>query len=148
MKADSRSSGRGIPAADVDGDSPTSPKTYHSITEVSQMLDVRPHVLRYWESQFPMLRPKKGRSGSRMYRDRDIELITRIKVLLYDKGFTIKGARRRVRLEHRKEIEERQLGLGIDNPWAEGLGQVREELLEILQALRVGEAKVAARTGK
>jgi DNA-binding transcriptional MerR regulator len=136
MSTDSGVTGEGIPVAAVDADPSASQKTYYSITEVSQMLDVRPHVLRYWESQFPMLRPKKGRSGSRMYRDREIELITRIKVLLYDKGFTIKGARRRVRLEHRKEIEERQLALGIDNPWAEGLGQLREELLQILRALR------------
>ncbi len=49
-------------------------KTYFSISEVAELLDVRPHVLRYWETQFPMLRPRKGRSGSRMYREREVEL--------------------------------------------------------------------------
>ena len=118
------------------GDPVPETKTYYSISEVSQMLDIRPHVLRYWETQFPMLRPKKGRSGSRMYREHEIEMIRRLKTLLYEKGFTIKGARRRIRLEHRKEIEERQLALGIDNPWAEGLGRLREELVQILKNLR------------
>jgi DNA-binding transcriptional MerR regulator len=110
-------------------------KTYRSISEVAEMLQIRPHVLRYWETQFPMLRPKKGRSGSRMYRQREIELLQRIRTLLYDKGFTLKGARRRLRLETRKDVEESQLALGIENPWVEGLTRIREELEEIRRHL-------------
>lgn len=111
-------------------------RTYHSISEVSERLDIRPHVLRYWETQFPMLRPKKGRSGSRMYREKDIEVLERIKTLLYEKGFTIKGARRRLRMEHRKENTEGQLALGIENPWIEGIVELREELVRLLDDLR------------
>ncbi len=111
-------------------------KTYYSIAEASERLDVRPHVLRYWETQFPMLRPKKGRSGSRMYRARDLELLERIKTLLYEKGFTIKGAKRRLRVEARSTPEEGQLGLGIENPWIEGLTMIRDELTEILNLLQ------------
>lgn len=111
-------------------------RTYHSISEVSERLDIRPHVLRYWETQFPSLRPRKGRSGSRMYRDKDIEVLERIKTLLYEKGFTIKGARRRLRLEQRKDPPEGQLALGIENPWLEGIAEVREELVSLLGMLR------------
>ena len=110
-------------------------KTYYTISEVAEKLQVRPHVLRYWETQFPMLRPRKGRSGSRMYRERELELLQRIRTLLYDKGFTLKGARRRLRLEQRKETGESQLGLGIESPWVEGLSQIREELEEIREIL-------------
>lgn len=120
----------------VEAEEPTSSeKTYHSISEVAGMLQIRPHVLRYWETQFPMLRPKKGRSGSRMYRQREIELLQRIRTLLYEKGFTLKGARRRLRLEMRKDVEESQLALGIENPWVEGLNRIREELEEIRRHL-------------
>jgi DNA-binding transcriptional MerR regulator len=114
----------------------TRERTYYSISEVSERLDIRPHVLRYWETQFPMLRPRKGRSGSRMYRDKDLEVLERIKTLLYEKGFTIKGARRRLRLEQRKEQGEGQLALGIENPWLEGIVELREELVSLLQVLR------------
>jgi DNA-binding transcriptional MerR regulator len=99
------------------------------------MLQVRAHVLRYWETQFPMLRPKKGRSGSRMYRQREIEVLQRIRELLYEKGFTLKGARRRLRLEMRKDSEDSQLALGIENPWMESLTRIREELEEIRRDL-------------
>ena len=78
---------------------PAQKKIYHAIGEVSQLLDVPPHVLRYWEEEFPSLRPPKRRTGARAYRDQDIERIKRIKYLLYDEGYTIKGARRRLREE-------------------------------------------------
>jgi DNA-binding transcriptional MerR regulator len=111
-------------------------KTYYSISEVAELLDVRPHVLRYWETQFPMLRPRKGRSGSRMYREREVELAKRIQTLLYEKGFTIRGARHRLKLEQRKDTEEGQLGLGIENPYSDALTAIRDELTAILQVLR------------
>jgi DNA-binding transcriptional MerR regulator len=111
-------------------------KTYYSISEVAELLDIRPHVLRYWETQFPMLRPRKGRSGSRMYREREVELAKRIQTLLYQKGFTIRGARHRLKLEQKKDGVEGQLGLGIENPYADALTGIRDELNEILQILR------------
>jgi DNA-binding transcriptional MerR regulator len=78
-------------------------KLYYSISEVSDLVGVKPHVLRYWETQFKMLRPRKGRGGARMYRKRDIEVLFDIKQLLYDQRFTIAGARRKI-------LDERQDG--------------------------------------
>lgn len=71
-------------------------KLYYSISEASAIAKVKPHVLRYWETQFKMLRPKKNKAGNRMYRKRDLKLIQLIKELLYEKGYTIAGARRKL----------------------------------------------------
>ena len=78
-------------------------RLYYSISEVSDLIGVKPHVLRYWETQFKMLRPKKGRGGARMYRRRDVETLYEIKQLLYDQRFTIAGARRKI-------LDDRQNG--------------------------------------
>ena len=72
-------------------------KLYYSISEVAAFSGVKPHVLRYWESEFPTLRPKKNRAGNRNYRKRDVDEILAIKKLLYDDGFKIDGARRLLR---------------------------------------------------
>lgn len=69
----------------------------YRIGEVSRLAALKPFVLRYWESEFPMLRPVKGPSGRRFYRQQDVDLILKIKRLLYDEGFTIAGARRHLR---------------------------------------------------
>ncbi|OGS37591.1 MAG: hypothetical protein A2293_00280 [Elusimicrobia bacterium RIFOXYB2_FULL_49_7] len=69
-------------------------KIYHSISEVCSEVGLEPHVLRYWETEFPSLNPKKNRAGNRAYRKRDIELIKYIKNLLYDKQYTIQGAKK------------------------------------------------------
>jgi len=75
----------------------TSPgKMYYSISEVSVMTGVKPHVLRYWESEFPTLRPKKNRAGNRNYRPKDIQAILVIRDLLYKEKFTISGARKKL----------------------------------------------------
>src|SRR5499425_2871721 len=68
-------------------------KLYFKIGEVSELLGVEPYVLRYWESEFPGLSPKKSGSGHRLYRRKDVELLLRIKFLLKEKRFTIEGAR-------------------------------------------------------
>src|SRR5215470_6322151 len=68
-------------------------KLYRSISEVSDVLRVKAHVLRYWETQFSMLRPKNNRAGNRMYRPEEVRLLMRIKELLYDRRYTIAGAR-------------------------------------------------------
>jgi len=72
-------------------------KLYYSIGEVSDLLKVKPHVLRYWETQFPVLSPKKNRAGNRTYRVRDIKLLIAIQSLLYERGFTIAGARKKLK---------------------------------------------------
>ena len=70
---------------------------YYRIGEVSRITEVRPFVLRYWEEEFPMLQPVKGHQGYRLYRQQDVDLVLKIKRLLYDEGFTIAGARRHLR---------------------------------------------------
>jgi DNA-binding transcriptional MerR regulator len=70
---------------------------YYRIGEVSRITEIRPFVLRYWEEEFPMLQPVKGHQGYRLYRQQDVDLVLKIKRLLYDEGFTIAGARRHLR---------------------------------------------------
>ena len=70
---------------------------YYRIGEVSRLTALKPFVLRYWETEFPMLEPVKSASGHRLYRQEDVDLVLRIKRLLYDEGFTIAGARRHLR---------------------------------------------------
>ena len=71
----------------------SSDKLYYSIGEVRAITDLEPHVLRYWETEFSQLKPKKNSGGQRAYQRKDIEMILRIKELLYEQGYTIKGAR-------------------------------------------------------
>jgi DNA-binding transcriptional MerR regulator len=79
---------------------------YYRIGEVSRITEVRPFVLRYWEEEFPMLEPVKGHQGYRLYRQQDVDLVLKIKRLLYDEGFTIAGARRHLRdLENGSGLE-------------------------------------------
>jgi len=85
-------------------------RLYRSISEVSELVGVKPHVLRYWETQFSMLRPKKNRAGNRMYRPEEVKLLLRIKELLYARRFTIEGAKKRL-LEERRETPQVELGL-------------------------------------
>jgi DNA-binding transcriptional MerR regulator len=112
----------------------------YRIGEVSRLTALQPFVLRYWEGEFPMLRPVKGPSGRRFYRQEDVDLVLKIKRLLYDEGFTIAGARR-----HLTEAE----GNGSGSPHAEnGSGPVaipaegpdaqinRKMLLELRDSLR------------
>ena len=74
----------------------TPTKLYYSITEVSELTNVKPHVLRYWETEFKALKPKKNRAGNRTYRAGDIKVIQLIKQLLYDEGYTIAGAKKKL----------------------------------------------------
>jgi len=78
-----------------------SDKLYYSIGEVRAITGLEPYVLRYWETEFPRLKPKKNTGGQRAYQRKDIELILRIKELLYEQGYTIKGARALLRSERR-----------------------------------------------
>jgi len=71
-------------------------KLYYSISEVCSMTELEQHVLRYWESEFPQLKPKKNRAGNRAYREKDIEIINYIKHLLYEEKFTITGAKKKL----------------------------------------------------
>src|SRR5512142_122112 len=102
-------------------------KLYFKIGEVSEILGVEPYVLRYWESEFPLLSPKKSGTGHRLYRRRDVELLLRIKHLLYDKRFTIEGARQALQTETRtpkQRARNAQQELFTSDP----LPEIRREL--------------------
>jgi DNA-binding transcriptional MerR regulator len=91
-------------------DGPILKKAYYSIGEVCDLTGLKPHVLRYWETQFEMLQPNKNRAGNRVFRPQEIELILLVRHLLYEEKFTIEGARQKLR-ELRREgalEEERQ----------------------------------------
>lgn len=79
-------------------------KLFYKIGEACKILDVQPYVLRYWETEFPLLKPDKSRSGQRVYSQREIDIIARIKQLLYDEGYTIAGAKKK--LDGELEIAE------------------------------------------
>ena len=72
-------------------------KLYYRIGEVSEIVGVEPHVLRYWETEFRSIRPQKSRKGQRIYSRRDVDKLLKVKELLYSHGFTIAGARKRLR---------------------------------------------------
>ncbi len=112
----------------MDGKAPK--KIYFSIGEVSTITDVPPHVLRYWEEVFPSLKPPKRRNGSRAYRDKDIEKIRFIKRLLYNEGYTIKGARKRLRNEtvEQQTVEKFQ-------SFPDTLSDIEKRLEKILEIL-------------
>jgi DNA-binding transcriptional MerR regulator len=118
-------------------------KLFFKIGEVCEITDTQPYVLRYWESEFPALAPAKNSSGQRIYRRRDIETVLRIKQLLYEEGFTIAGAKKRLEAEMAGRVET-PLPPGdpaAAPPEAGGsdrvaaLRQVREQLREILTLL-------------
>ena len=99
-------------------------KLFFRIGEVCKIVDLEPFVLRFWETEFPNLAPEKSKSGHRVYKRKDIEMVLRIKELLYERGYTIAGARKQLSRsrprEHRQKI----------------LHQIREELRDILTLLR------------
>jgi DNA-binding transcriptional MerR regulator len=82
-------------------------KLFFRIGEVCDLIKVQPHVLRYWETEFPMLAPQKNRAGQRVYRRKDVEMVLRIRDLLYEEKFTIAGARKRLAEENRKGVTPR-----------------------------------------
>ncbi len=75
---------------------PIPDKLYFRIREVSKLTQTKPYVLRYWETEFPTLKPVKAKSGHRLYRRKDVEMVLEIRHLLYEQGFTIDGARRQL----------------------------------------------------
>ena len=79
-------------------------KLYYSISEVSEITELKQYVLRYWETEFSQLKPSKNRSGNRTYKSHDVDLILKIKSLLYDRKFTIKGAQQYLKVSQ-KEME-------------------------------------------
>jgi DNA-binding transcriptional MerR regulator len=112
-------------------------KLFFKIGEVCELTETQPYVLRYWESEFSALAPAKNSSGQRIYRRRDIETVLRIKQLLYDEGFTIAGAKKKleVELSGRPDTPQSQAAEGLNEPGRAALKQVRDQLKEILTLL-------------
>jgi DNA-binding transcriptional MerR regulator len=111
-------------------------KLYFKIGEVSELLGVEAYVLRFWETEFRALSPKKSGTGHRLYRRKDVELLLRIKHLLYEKRFTIEGARQSLKAAARapkpNATERVQQELFTEDP----LPEIRRELADILQMLK------------
>jgi DNA-binding transcriptional MerR regulator len=110
-------------------------RLYFRIGEVAKLCKLPAYVLRFWESEFPQLKPVKSSTGQRMYRQRDVESALRIKKLLYEEGFTIAGARQQLRSESRPV--QAQSGLPFPkHARNDGLKKVRQGLQEILVILK------------
>jgi DNA-binding transcriptional MerR regulator len=105
-------------------------KLYYRIGEVEAITGVPAYVLRYWESEFKLLRPKKNPAGQRVYRKRDLELVQRIRTLLYDERLTLEGAKKRLLAESRRNTDQLQLGLK-EVEYADALRRIRERLTRL-----------------
>ncbi len=113
-------------------------KLYFRIGEVARLCEVPAYVLRFWESEFPQLKPNKGGTGQRLYRRRDVETALRVKSLLYDEGYTIPGARQAIKTEMKQRTPQLTLALpesaaGIDMAQLRKLQKELRDLLTMLQ---------------
>jgi DNA-binding transcriptional MerR regulator len=125
-------------------------KLYFRIGDVAKLCDVPAYVLRFWESEFPQLKPNKGGTGQRLYRRRDVEMALRIKKLLYDEGYTIPGARQMLKGEARGVVPQMALaieaapaGLTTGAKDARALLKLKKELEELHAMLSKPVAAVA-----
>ncbi|MBI5286362.1 MAG: MerR family transcriptional regulator [Deltaproteobacteria bacterium] len=116
-------------------------RLYFKIGEVSKITKVEPYVLRYWESRFKMINPQKSKSKQRIYRRRDVETILEIKRLLYQEGYTLEGARKRLSaLQGEQKDKQLKLELGGDRgKYIKELKSIKEELYSIKKILEMGE---------
>jgi DNA-binding transcriptional MerR regulator len=112
-------------------------RPYRSISEVADLLGVKPHVLRYWETQFAVLKPRKNRAGNRMYRPEEVKTLLHIKDLLYARRFTIEGAKRKL-LEERKDVPQVEIGFG-ESMHKLVIHEVKTELARLATQLRRAE---------
>lgn len=111
-------------------------QTYFSIGEASQLTQVKPYVIRYWESQFGILRPPRRESGQRKFTQKEINAILEIKDLLYEKRFTIAGAKRFLQTKARRGITQLQLDLGEPRSHSHTLDALRNIRKDLEEALR------------
>jgi DNA-binding transcriptional MerR regulator len=108
-------------------------KLYFRIGEVARLCRLPAYVLRFWETEFPQLKPVKSSTGQRMYRRKDVESVLRIKKLLYEEGFTIAGARQQLRSEIKPD--KKQTPLPFPAPNSPDLKHIRQGLRDILTLL-------------
>jgi len=108
----------------------TEEKLYYSISEVARMTRLEAYVLRFWEKEFPMLKPRKNRGGNRIYQKSDIEMVNRIKHLLYKENYTIEGARNRLRkIKPTPEKKE----LAATGKVKTLIGEIRKDIEDLLK---------------
>jgi len=122
-------------------------KAWWTLQEVCELTGLEAHVLRYWESEFGQLRPRKVRGGNRQYREREVQLVQRIQELLYQEHLTIQAARKKLAEETKRQENPGQLGLALLDPEASDSDQesqaldredIVESLREVLDLLRFG----------
>ena len=124
-------------------------KLYFRIGDVARICDLPAYVLRFWETEFPQLKPNKGGTGQRLYRRRDVELVLRIKRLLYDEGYTIPGARQLLKSESKQQTATPQLSLlGPEPVHGKKLEELRRELQAIAHLLSRPAGTLAGSRGQ
>jgi len=128
-----RSSSANRPAGGSSTEAAIPDKLYFRIGEVSELTRTKAYVLRYWETEFPTLKPVKSKSGHRLYRRQDVEMVLEIKRLLYERGFTIEGARKQ--LSNHSEVSAEQKALFRSTLDAAEWKAIRRELQSVLTML-------------
>lgn len=110
-------------------------KLFYSIGEISELTQIKPYILRYWESEFDILHPAKGKNGQRIFKEKDLESILEIKKLLYIEGYTIAGAKKKFK-ENKKNMEsQKDLFSVSDVEYKKFLTTLKKELEELNEAL-------------
>lgn len=131
-----------------DADQSLPVKLYYRIGEVSEIVGVEPHVLRYWESEFRSIRPQKSRKGQRIYSRRDVDKLLKVKDLLYSHGFTIAGARKRLREGGAEPEQVAAIAPEVKLPGAElrlVLTEIRRDIVALLAELGSPGVEVSGR---
>ncbi len=108
------------------------PQLFYKIGQVSQLTEVQPHVLRYWESEFGLVKPRKNRVGQRLYRRQDIDIILQIKDLLYNQGYSIRGAKQKLK----KERAQKSASVTPNNNLKDILERHKKQIRELLAQLK------------
>ena len=127
-------------------------KLYYRIGEVSEIVGVEPHVLRYWETEFRSIRPQKSRKGQRIYSRRDVDKLLKVKDLLYSHGFTIAGARKRLReggTEPETQVAVSVVAPEVQRPGSQlrtALTEIRRDIVALLAELESSGLEVSSRS--
>ena len=114
-------------------------REFYAIGEVCELFELKPHVLRYWETQFPALAPPKNRSGNRVYRARDLELIALIRHLVHEERFTLEGARKRIEELRAEGSAAGEASAALERSFVRSLRTELEAILALLEP--VGEGR-------
>ena len=107
-------------------------REFYSIGEVCELLGLKPHVLRYWETQFDVFSPAKNRQGNRVYRARDLELIALIRHLVHDERYTLEGARKRIDELRQEGAAAEMAAAALERSFVRSLRAELEEILDLL----------------